>query len=108
MRSVFSCYGDHRHLHSFPTRRSSDLGRTAGSGAAVAVRAVADGHRPRGTDTLRATENDLSPSPLRKSVTRGHRRRSEEHTSELQSPCSSYAVFCLKKNRNTPKNTITF
>src|SRR5688500_5585201 len=25
--------------------------------------------------------------------------RSEEHTSELQSPCSSYAVFCLKKKK---------
>src|SRR5688500_20245915 len=25
--------------------------------------------------------------------------RSEEHTSELQSPCISYAVFCLKKKR---------
>src|SRR5256885_7235067 len=24
-------------------------------------------------------------------------RRSEEHTSELQSPCISYAVFCLNK-----------
>src|SRR5256885_12617577 len=24
-------------------------------------------------------------------------QRSEEHTSELQSPCISYAVFCLKK-----------
>src|SRR5690606_42006245 len=23
--SVFYCYGDHRDLHSFPTRRSSDL-----------------------------------------------------------------------------------
>src|SRR2546426_4549450 len=28
--------------------------------------------------------------------------RSEEHTSELQSPCISYAVFCLKKkNKKT-------
>src|SRR5256885_16746461 len=27
------------------------------------------------------------------------RRRSEEHTSELQSPCISYAVFCLKKKK---------
>src|SRR2546426_9026264 len=26
--------------------------------------------------------------------------RSEEHTSELQSPCISYAVFCLKKKNN--------
>src|SRR3546814_2207255 len=31
-------------------------------------------------------------------------RRSEEHTSELQSLMrSSYAVFCLKKNKNTQK-----
>src|SRR2546426_8518345 len=26
--------------------------------------------------------------------------RSEEHTSELQSPCISYAVFCFKKKNN--------
>src|SRR2546426_2172831 len=26
--------------------------------------------------------------------------RSEEHTSELQSPCISYAVFCLKKKNH--------
>src|SRR5256885_7807439 len=26
-------------------------------------------------------------------------KRSEEHTSELQSPCISYAVFCLKKKK---------
>src|SRR3546814_5641068 len=32
--------------------------------------------------------------------------RSEEHTSELQSPMRiSYAVFCLKKNTNTNTNT---
>src|SRR3546814_1605845 len=31
--------------------------------------------------------------------------RSEEHTSELQSLMRiSYAVFCLKKKKNTPKN----
>src|SRR2546430_16965221 len=33
-----------------------------------------------------------------------HRRiesRSEEHTSELQSQSISYAVFCLKKKKNT-------
>src|SRR5690348_4490607 len=32
----------------------------------------------------------------------GHRvARSEEHTSELQHPSISYAVFCLKKKKNT-------
>src|ERR1039457_7610012 len=32
------------------------------------------------------------------SLSRASHTRSEEHTSELQSPCISYAVFCLKKN----------
>src|SRR5205823_13962540 len=27
----FNCYGDHRYLHSFPTRRSSDLSAIQGS-----------------------------------------------------------------------------
>src|SRR5256885_3657088 len=31
--------------------------------------------------------------------------RSEEHTSELQSPCISYAVFCLKKKKKTLTDT---
>src|SRR3546814_6873688 len=36
------------------------------------------------------------------------RLRSEEHTSELQSPMRiSYAVFCLKKKKNTHKNNTT-
>src|SRR3546814_6862638 len=45
-----------------------------------------------------AVQNDHAEGdsrPLR------HLRRSEEHTSELQSLMSiSYAVFCLKKNKN--------
>src|SRR3546814_9732390 len=37
----------------------------------------------------------------------GFMRRSEEHTSELQSLMrTSYAVFCLKKKRNTTKKHI--
>src|SRR5688572_33511934 len=32
------------------------------------------------------------------------RRRSEEHTSELQSQSISYAVFCLKKKKNKPSH----
>src|SRR6186997_2828512 len=43
--------------------------------------------------------------PLLVSVRSG---RSEEHTSELQSPVvSSYAVFCLKKKKKTNKETHT-
>src|SRR3546814_5498061 len=37
--------------------------------------------------------------PQRRGQGRGHQRRSEEHTSELQSLMRiSYTVFCLKKN----------
>src|SRR5213079_3518154 len=56
----------------FPTRRSSDLRRARGQPE----------RRPDGgVDQAR--------------------RRSEEHTSELQSPVViSYAVFCLKKKKN--------
>src|SRR6202521_2284261 len=35
------------------------------------------------------------PTPM------SRRMRSEEHTSELQSPQISYAVFCLKKEEHT-------
>src|SRR3546814_7430210 len=37
----------------------------------------------------------------------GEERRSEEHTSELQSLMRiSYAVFCLKKKKQTTNNTV--
>src|SRR3546814_1685918 len=85
--------------HSFPTRRSSDLGfaphdaafaprqgtaaQIGEPGAAVrqfhqiAMAGAGDGHVP---------------------AARAGQHRSEEHTSELQSLMrSSYAVFCLKK-----------
>src|SRR6478609_4901833 len=61
----FSCYGDHRDLHSFPTRRSSDLTHDDTEGLAEASR--------RGE------------IPMTKGLLRGIEDRSEEHTSELQS-----------------------
>src|SRR3546814_5600159 len=49
----------------------------------------------------RADERDLS-------IQRVVQRRSEEHTSELQSLMRiSYAVFCLKKKKQTPRPTNT-
>src|SRR3546814_11168012 len=103
---LFSRYGDHRDLHvlthSFPTRRSSDL------------------MKPAARRCLRTScmQNVSFLGPLRHAAfpffspctglpraagrtnldltARG--RRSEEHTSELQSLMRiSYAVFCLKK-----------
>src|SRR3546814_10171954 len=51
---------------------------------------------------LRSFINDAFVYPPCQTLTRwrGHRRRSEEHTSELQSLMRiSYAVFCLTKKR---------
>src|SRR5438270_12424438 len=88
----FYCYGDHRALHSFPTRRSSDLhrlpsapphGEGAGDVRARARRRVA---------VQRA-------APCRAEL------RSEEHTSELQSQSNLVCRLLLeKKKRHAPSH----
>src|SRR3546814_2122234 len=107
--------------HSFPTRRSSDLGGVAPGSTIKPLTALA------GLDSgvRRPEERTLSTGMFRLPGMRGrgwgdsHRNghgwtdarksiwdsvntyyRSEEHTSELQSLMRiSYAVFCLKKKK---------
>src|SRR5207245_9558330 len=77
----FYCYGAHRDLHSFPTRRSSDLVGVyvpAGDGKALA-------------DTL----TDLAGKPELVREDRKSTRLNSSHGS------ISYAVFCLKKKKST-------
>src|SRR5438094_7520269 len=71
----FYCYGDLRDLHSFPTRRSSDL-RDQGVTAAREV------HR-----------RQLRP------VDGAGGDRSEEHTSELQLPYDLVCRLLLEKKK---------
>src|SRR5215831_20412677 len=71
----FYCYGDHRDLHSFPTRRSSDLGG----------RAVPCGKVPR---------VEVFPEPLQPPGVHRDRKSTRLNSSHLG---ISYAVFCLKK-----------
>src|SRR5205823_13228457 len=93
------CSGDHRDLHSFPTRRSSDL--------------RSDRARKRSADGSPGAGGRSQPSVPSSRFWRAHpgarsreRRRwyrSEEHTSELQS--LAYLVCRLlleKKKTNTP------
>src|SRR5947209_12923407 len=79
----FFCYlnGDQRHLHSFPTRRSSDL---LCGGAAPAW--FVAGHPIAGTE---------------KSGDRKSTRLNSSHAN------ISYAVFCLKKKININNSTAT-
>src|SRR5215208_5329806 len=64
----FEGYGDHRDLHSFPTRRSSDPSRPP---IAVLVRLI-------GVTDHAYDDGDIGPYLMTPD-------RSEEHTSELQS-----------------------
>src|SRR5207248_8972786 len=93
----------HRDLHSFPTRRSSDLGRAAFLDLLDLIAAqpadIAVGHQlveQRRVETRRGrrghqpnsrTRSDSTPS----SSPSEKLHRSEEHTSELQSP---YDLVC--------------
>src|SRR5438034_6053379 len=77
---VFFCYGDLRALHSFPTRRSSDL-RTGRRGALV----DAGPRVPRWRG--------------RRGVVADVRSRSEEHTSELQSHSDLVCRLLLEKKK---------
>src|SRR5436305_5612011 len=96
------CYRHLRDLHSFPTRRSSDLemplvhgaGGSVEPGAIGAERAqvlrlgTADPGDRRGGQKERASHEDRKSTRLNSSHVR-----------------ISYAVFCLKKKKNTAQTT---
>src|SRR5687767_15717137 len=89
-----SRHGDHRDLHPFPTRRSSDLPRRR--------------HRTRRRVDRRVGRGDVRPGApsLREralALPRAAGVRSEEHTSELQSLAYLVCRLLLEK-----KNTYTF
>src|SRR5207237_10374791 len=85
------CSGAHRALHSFPTRRSSDL-RAAGR------RRWPDPRWPRPAPAPRSAR----PPGVHASAgpwTRRAERRSEEHTSELQSHLNLVCRLLLEKKK---------
>src|SRR5690348_18506823 len=98
MYFLHSCevHGAQRNLHSFPTRRSSDLRQissrpvmTAGASRAelmiIRQPALAPSPQPRPAPTASA----LPPKHV----------RSEEHTSELQSPVHLVCRLLLEKKK---------
>src|SRR5438552_8832028 len=90
-------YGADRDLHSFPTRRSSDL--------------TASSHiHEEDLSFDRATRMERYPSRITGS---GRVTRSEEHTSELQSPDHLVCRLLLEKKkrasraRTRPRNSVS-
>src|SRR5687768_17780634 len=86
----FSKSGEHRHLHSFPTRRSSDL-------IANLIRGLAPEAVIVGGPIVRSwpvIADDIKTS-VEATICRG--LRSEEHTSELQSRLHLVCRLLLEK-----------
>src|SRR5437879_9001440 len=85
--SILYCYCNHRDLHSFPTRRSSDLNPLPDEGAepvSASANSIAVVKRSSGF-VCSALVSALS--------------RSEEHTSELQSPMYLVCRLLLEKKK---------
>src|SRR5690606_41912137 len=90
----FYCYGDHRDLHSFPTRRSSDL--VFGVVFSTRVESALPGLLPPGVDAA-ADTSQLLQSPEQIRLDRKSTRLNSSHVK------ISYAVFCLKKKKKKKK-----
>src|SRR5207249_10223328 len=99
--SSFSFYGsaDSRDLHSFPTRRSSDLAAlmrpsstvcaVAGSPPSASARALPSSYSH--CETISPGRSPVSPAEIVS--------RSEEHTSELQSRFDLVCRLLLEKKK---------
>src|SRR5437764_2708618 len=87
----FSSYGAHRDLHSFPTRRSSDLSRSGPVGSIH--RFERRGRVMAKVDTILEEIKGLTLLEASDLV------RSEEHTSELQSPMYLVCRLLLEKKK---------
>src|SRR5947209_20506887 len=89
---IFYCYHDHRDLHSFPTRRSSDLSITVeDDGVSVAQR------QPLGV--FSADHDRVADGPGQRILPLIDHARSEEHTSELQSRQYLVCRLLLEKKK---------
>src|SRR5947199_3326206 len=90
----FQVYGDHPDLHSFPTRRSSDLAMQAAMQDMVGVCFTAAGLHVVPTF---ASKPLLGTNPI---------ARSEEHTSELQSLRHLVCRLLLEKKKIRTKHSM--
>src|SRR5205823_14991371 len=99
--------GAHRYLHSFPTRRSSDLvTMTPTGGLKSAVALACAGALTGATCTVSPSSvtaaDGVTPQQAQVSMTTNALviPRSEEHTSELQSLAYLVCRLLLEKNNN--------
>src|SRR5688572_31634811 len=87
----FECHSDTRHLHSFPTRRSSDLPPSGLNEIALSIRLRNTWPR---RSSIPVTTAALAESRPTSTCTPRDRKSTRLNSSHSQ---ISYAVFCLKK-----------
>src|SRR5690606_41872624 len=91
----FSGYHTHRPLHSFPTRRSSDLRAQEEDSV----------HRVRRKGVVKAGSEHLFKKPHRRLALHRDRKSTRLNSSHVK---ISYAVFCLKKKKDTYTITASY
>src|SRR5690606_41473143 len=103
----FSGCIDYLALHSFPTRRSSDLSHPGGLRGFQPFQEVTHSHEPTlwkfvcadDSQDVARSDVDLCRGPRRRGSWR-RRARSEEHTSELQSREKLVCRLLLEKKKH--------
>src|SRR5690606_40500300 len=102
--SLFShCSGDHRALHSFPTRRSSDLDTGMPNrklSQLPTAKLVFCRHAREQRDAGTGRKRTLDRFRITQLQHGAVRHRSEEHTSELQSRENLVCRLLLEKKKN--------
>src|SRR5690606_41848890 len=102
---VSYCYDDHRDLHSFPTRRSSDLVHHADDPVdELGVVARGDELVPAQVGAHVVVEQRVEDVVFGQAV--GVQLRSEEHTSELQSREKLVCRLLLEKKKDNRETRI--
>src|SRR5437773_11941442 len=96
----FTYYHHHRDLHSFPTRRSSDLTTRFGEPRNLAIQISDNGK----VGSIVYEVPDISLVEGKKDVRNLVNNRSEEHTSELQSHHDLVCRLLLEKKKKKKNN----
>src|SRR5437868_12510168 len=100
MPFFYTCSRTHRHLHSFPTRRSSDLPSLPRSSTSRARL------KSRGGGAAAPIFPRTIAASFARSLGASRPGRSEEHTSELQSRFDLVCRLLLeKKKQSRPRHT---
>src|SRR5207244_10338621 len=97
--SLYAAAPDHRDLHSFPTRRSSDLIVRASTYRVPDCRSIT------GVEVM-PTSGWMKGHCASRAGTVSNLKRSEEHTSELQSPDHLVCRLLLEKKNQLDQEIV--